>query len=47
MARFINRKVVKDALQNRKKLKTIDKAALEMEKGMLFLNENLSEENSK
>ena len=47
IASFTKRKVVKDALYNRKKLKTIDKAALEMEKAMLFLNENLFEENNK
>ena len=46
-ARFTDRKVVKDALYNRKKLKAIDKAALQMEKAMPFLNENLSEENNK
>ena len=40
IARFTDRKVVKDALYNRKKLKAIDKAALEMEKAMRFLNEN-------
>ena len=39
--------VVKDVLYNRKKLKTINKEALEMEKVMPFLNENLSEGNNK
>ena len=39
--------VVKDVLYNRKKLKTINKEALEMEKVMPFLNENLSERNNK
>ena len=39
--------VVKDVLYNRKKLKTINKEALEMEKVMSFLNENLSEGNNK
>ena len=45
--RFTNRKIIKDALYNRKKLKTINKANLEMEKAMLFLNKNLLEENNK
>ena len=47
IARFTNRKIVKDALYKRKQLKNIDKAALEMQNAMLFLNENLSEENNK
>ena len=47
IARFANRKVVKDALYNRKKSKTINKATLETEKAMLFLNENLSEKKNK
>ena len=47
IARFTNRKIVKDALYKRKQLKNIDKAALEMQNAMLFLNENLSEENKK
>ena len=47
IARFTNRKVVKDTLYNKKKLKTVNRAALEREKAMLFLYENLSEENNK
>ena len=48
IVRFTNRKIVKDALYKRKQLKNIDKAALEMQNdAMLFLNENLSEENNK
>ena len=47
VARFNNRKVVQDALYNRQKLKTIDKATLEMGKAMHFLNGNLSRENNK
>ena len=47
IVRFTNIKIVKDALYKRKQLKNIDKAALEMQNAMLFLNENLSEENNK
>ena len=47
IARFTNRKVVKDALYKRKNLKNIDKATLEMQNAKLFLNENLSDENNK
>ena len=47
IARFVNRKVVKNALYKRKQLKTIDKTSIGLQNGTIFLNENLTPENNK
>ena len=47
IARFVNRKVVKNALYKRKQLKTIDKSSIELQNGTIFLNENLTPKNNK
>ena len=45
IARFVNWKVVKNALYKRKQLKTIDKSSNESQNGTIFLNENLTPKN--
>ena len=47
IARFINRKIVKNALYKRKQLKTIDKSSIGLQNATIFLNENLTPENNK
>ena len=47
MARFVNRKVVKNALYKRKQLKTIDKLSIGLQNATIFLNKNLTPENNK
>ena len=47
IARFVNRNVVKNALDERKQLKTNDKTSIELQNAMIFLNENLTLENNK
>ena len=47
IARFVNRKVVKNALYKRKQLKTIDKSSIGLQNATIFLNENLTPENNK
>ena len=47
IARFVNRKVVKNALYKRKQLKTIDKSSIGLQNATIFLNENVTSENNK
>ena len=47
IARFVNWKVVKNALCERKQLKTIDKLSIGLQNATIFLNETLTPENSK
>ena len=47
IARFVNRKVVKNALYKRKQLKTIEKSSIALQNATIFLNENLTPENKK
>ena len=47
IARFVNRKVVKNALYKRKQLKTIDKSSIGLQNATIFLNENLTPEKNK
>ena len=41
IARFVNRKVVKNALYKRKQSKTIDKTSIGLQNATIFLNENI------
>ena len=47
IARFVNRKVVKNAFYKRKQLRTIDKTSIVLHNATIFLNENLTPENNK
>lgn len=47
IARFVNRKIVKNALYKRKQLKTVDKSSIGLENAKIFINENLTPDNSK
>ena len=47
IARFFNRRVVKNALYKRKQLRTIDKTSIGLHNATIFLNENLTPENNK
>ena len=47
IARFVNQKVVKNALYKRKQLKTIAKSSIGLQNATIFLNENLTPENNK
>ena len=47
IARFVYRKVVKNALYKRKQLKTIEKSSIALQNATIFLNENLTPENKK
>ena len=47
VARFVNRKVVKNVLYKRKQLRTIDKTFIGLHNATIFLNENLTPENNK
>ena len=47
IARFVNRKVIKNALYKRKQLRTIDKTSIGLHNATSFLNENLTPENNK
>ena len=47
IARFVNQKVVKNALYKRKHLKTIDKTSTGFQNATSFLNENLTPKNNK
>ena len=47
IARFVNRKVVKNALYKRKQLKNIDKSSVELQNATIFLKENLTPRNNK
>lgn len=47
IARFTNRKFLKEALYNRKKLKEMDKSSLELNNNNLFITENLTPVNNK
>ena len=47
IARFVNRKVVKNVLYKRKQLRTIDKTSIGLHNATIFLNENLNSENNK
>ena len=47
IARFTNRKFVKEALYNRKKLKAMDKSSLGLNNNNLFITENLTPVNNK
>ena len=47
IARFVNQKVVQNALYKRKQLKTIDKSSIWLQNATIFLNENVIPENNK
>ena len=47
IGRYVNRKVVKNALYKRKQLRTIDKTSIRLHNAPIFLNENLTPENNK
>ena len=47
IARFVNRKVVKNAIYKTRQLKTIDKTSIGLQNATIFLNENLTPENNK
>ena len=47
IARFVNRKVVKNALYKRKQLRAIDKTSIGLRNATIFVNENLTPENNK
>ena len=47
IAKFVNRKVVKNALYKRKQLRSIDKISIGLHNATMFLNENLTPENNK
>ena len=47
IARFVNQKVVQNALYKKKQLKTIDKSSIGLQNATIFLNENLTPENNK
>ena len=47
IARFVNWKVVKNALCKRKQLKTINKLSIGLQNATIFLNETLTSENNK
>ena len=47
IARFVNRKVVKNALYKTRQLKTIDKTSIGLQNATIFLNENLTPENNR
>ena len=47
IARFVNRKVVKNAIYKTRQLKTIDKTSIGLQNATIFLNENLTPENNR
>ena len=47
IARFVNQKVVKNALCKRKQLRTLEKTSIGLPNPTIFLNENLTPQNNK
>ena len=47
IAKFVNRKAVRNVLCKRRQLKTIDKSSIALQNTSIFLNENLIPENNK